>query len=97
MQAAAADAGELVWRMPLHERFAELIKGSTADLANMSPPRTGASSTAAAFLHRFTGDVPWAHLDIAGPAFVEKDTPTGPKGATGAPVRTMLCYLMSQG
>jgi leucyl aminopeptidase len=89
VQAAAADAGELVWRMPLHERFAELIKGSTADVANMSPPRTGASSTAAAFLHRFTGGVPWAHLDICGTAW-DGGRPYAAKGGTGVMVRTLV-------
>jgi leucyl aminopeptidase len=89
VQAAAADAGELVWRMPLHERFAELITGSTADVANMSPPRTGASSTAAAFLHRFTGEVPWAHLDICGTAW-DGGRPYAAKGGTGVMVRTLV-------
>jgi leucyl aminopeptidase len=89
LQAAAAEGGELVWRMPLHERFAELVKGSTADLANLSPPRTGAASTAAAFLHRFTGGVPWAHLDICGTAW-DGGRPYAPKGGTGCTVRTLV-------
>jgi leucyl aminopeptidase len=87
--AAAADAGELIWRMPLHERYAELVKGSTADVANLSPPRTGASSTAAEFLHHFTGDVPWAHLDICGTAW-DGGRPYAPKGGTGVMVRTLV-------
>jgi leucyl aminopeptidase len=86
---AAADAGELIWRMPLHERYAELVKGSTADLANLSPPRTGASCTAAEFLHNFTGDVPWAHLDICGTAW-DSGRPYAPKGGTGVMVRTLV-------
>jgi leucyl aminopeptidase len=89
VQGAAADAGELVWRMPLHERYAELVKGSTADLANLSPPRTGASSTAAEFLHRFTGGVPWAHLDICGTAW-DSGRAYAPKGGTGVMVRTFV-------
>jgi leucyl aminopeptidase len=89
MQAAADDAGELVWRMPLHERYAELVKGSTADLANLSPPRTGASSTAAEFLHRFTAGVPWAHLDICGTAW-DSGRGYAPKGGTGVMVRTFV-------
>jgi leucyl aminopeptidase len=87
--AAAGDAGELVWRMPLHERYAELIKGSTADIANLAPPRTGASCTAAEFLHRFTGGVPWAHLDICGTAW-DGGRPYAPKGGTGVMVRTLV-------
>jgi leucyl aminopeptidase len=86
---AAADAGEQIWRMPLHERYTELVKGSTADLANMSPPRTGASCTAAAFLQHFTGDTPWAHLDICGTAW-DGGRPYAPKGGTGVGVRTLV-------
>jgi leucyl aminopeptidase len=86
---AATDAGELIWRMPLHERYAELVKGSTADVANMSPPRTGASCTAAEFLHRFTGGVPWAHLDICGTAW-DGGRAYAPKGGTGVMVRTLV-------
>ncbi|HEY6758830.1 MAG TPA: leucyl aminopeptidase [Baekduia sp.] len=86
---AAADAGELVWRLPLHERYAELVKGSTADIANMTPPRTGASCTAAEFLHRFSGGVPWAHLDICGTAW-DAGRPYAPKGGTGVMVRTLV-------
>jgi leucyl aminopeptidase len=86
---AAADAGELIWRMPLHERYAELVKGSTADVANLSPPRTGASCTAAEFLHNFTAGVPWAHLDICGTAW-DGGRPYAPKGGTGVMVRTLV-------
>ncbi|HEV7750262.1 MAG TPA: leucyl aminopeptidase [Baekduia sp.] len=89
VQGAAAQAGELVWRMPLHERYAELVKGSVADLANQSPPRTGASSTAAEFLHNFTGGVPWAHLDICGTAW-DSGRAYAPKGGTGVMVRTFV-------
>jgi leucyl aminopeptidase len=89
VQGAAAQAGELVWRMPLHERYAELVKGSVADLANQSAPRTGASSTAAEFLHNFTGGVPWAHLDIAGTAW-DGGRAYAPKGGTGVMVRTLV-------
>jgi leucyl aminopeptidase len=89
VQGAAAQAGELVWRMPLHERYAELVKGSVADLANQAAPRTGASSTAAEFLHNFTGGVPWAHLDIAGTAW-DSGRAYAPKGGTGVMVRTFV-------
>ena len=94
--AAAQNAGERVWQLPLIEEYRENLKSDVADFNNVGP-RGGGAITAGLFLKEFAGDAPWAHLDIAGPAFVEKDTPTGPKGATGAPVRTMLCYLMSQG
>jgi leucyl aminopeptidase len=86
---AAEDAGELIWRMPLHERYAELVKGATADVANQSPLRTGAACTAAEFLHRFTGGVPWAHLDICGTAW-DSGRAYAPKGGTGVMVRTLV-------
>jgi leucyl aminopeptidase len=94
--AAAGDAGELIWRLPLHERYAELIKGSTADIANLSPPRTGASCTAAEFLHRFTDGVPWAHLDICGTAW-DTGRPYAPKGGTGVMVRTLVALAERAG
>jgi leucyl aminopeptidase len=86
---AADEAGELIWRMPLHERYAELVKGKTADVANQSPLRTGAACTAAEFLHRFTGGVPWAHLDICGTAW-DSGRAYAPKDGTGVMVRTLV-------
>jgi len=65
---AARAAGEPVWRMPLHERYAEAVKGRYADLTNAPAERKAQAITAAEFLHHFAGDVPWAHLDIAGVA-----------------------------
>jgi leucyl aminopeptidase len=92
---AAEAAGERVWQLPLIDEYRENLKSDVADFNNVGP-RGGGAITAGLFLKEFAGDRPWAHLDIAGPAFVEKDTPTGPRGASGAPVRTLLCYLMSQ-
>ena len=66
--AAGERTGELVWRLPLHPEYAELIKGRYADIANAVEDRKAGSITAAEFLKRFVGDVPWAHLDIAGVA-----------------------------
>ena len=67
-----------------------------ADLNNVGP-RGGGAITAGLFLKEFAADVPWVHLDIAGPAFTEKDLPLGPKGGTGVAVRTLLTYLTSVG
>lgn len=86
---AAQDAGELIWRLPLHERYADLVKGAWGDVTNQAPLRTGAACTAAAFLHRFTGGLPWAHLDIAGVAD-NAGWPYAPKGGNGAMVRTLV-------
>jgi leucyl aminopeptidase len=60
--------GELVWRMPLHPDYAELVKGRYAQLTNLTERREASAITGAELLHHFAGDVPWAHLDIAGVA-----------------------------
>jgi leucyl aminopeptidase len=66
VEAAGTASGELVWRLPLHELYAEQVKGTYADLQNASADRTAHPIQGAQFLARFAGDVPWAHLDIAG-------------------------------
>jgi leucyl aminopeptidase len=89
VEAAAARAGELVWRLPLHEDFAEMVKGRVAQLTNL-PPRTGASSIVGAeLLHHFVGDTPWAHLDIAGTAY-DVRRPYLDRAATGYGVRLLV-------
>jgi leucyl aminopeptidase len=94
--AAATAAGERLWQLPLLDEYREHLKSDVADLVNTGP-RGGGAINAGLFLKEFAGDRPWAHLDIAGPAFVEKDAPLGPKGATGVPVRTILAYLTADG
>jgi leucyl aminopeptidase len=93
--AAAEHAGERVWQLPLIDEYRENLKSDVADLNNVGP-RGGGAITAGLFLKEFAGERPWAHFDIAGPAFVEKDIPLGPKGATGAAVRTILRYLTTE-
>jgi leucyl aminopeptidase len=90
--AAAEAAGERVWQLPLLDEYREHLKSDVADLNNVGP-RGGGAITAGLFLKEFAGSVPWAHFDIAGPAFVEKDGPLTPKGGTGVGVRTILTYL----
>jgi leucyl aminopeptidase len=90
--AAGEAAGERIWQLPLIDEYREHLRSDVADVNNVGP-RGGGAITAALFLREFAGDRPWAHLDIAGPAFVEKDTPLAPKGATGCAVRTILTYL----
>jgi leucyl aminopeptidase len=90
--AAARAAGERVWQLPLIDEYKEQFRSDVADLNNTGG-RNGGAITAGLFLREFAGDIPWAHLDIAGPAFVDKDSPLGPKGATGVAVRTILTYL----
>ena len=77
------------WRLPLHAEYDELIKSRYADIANAVEARKAGSITAAQFLRRFTGDVPWAHLDIAGTAY-DNGKPYTPKGGAGFGVRTLV-------
>jgi leucyl aminopeptidase len=89
VQAAGARAGELLWRLPLHDEYADQIKGSYADIANAVENREAGSIVAAEFLKRFVGDVPWAHLDIAGTADGNRK-PYTPKGGAGWGVRLLV-------
>ncbi len=85
---AGEDVGEKLWRMPLDEAYDKLIESQIADMKNIGGRPAGAV-TAAQFLKRFVGDVPWAHLDIAGTAWASKDSPTVPKGASAFGVRLL--------
>ncbi len=79
---AGKATGELLWRMPMGAAYDKLIDSPAADMKNIGG-RYGGSITAAQFIQRFIQKgVPWAHLDIAGMAWSDKDTPTVPKGAT---------------
>jgi leucyl aminopeptidase len=91
---SGSEAGEKLWQLPLVKEYREEIKSSVADIKNVGGSYGGAI-TAALILQEFVGDVSWAHLDIAGPAFAEKDTPGCPKGGTGFGVRTLLKFLAS--
>jgi leucyl aminopeptidase len=93
---AAKSQGEKVWPLPLENEYMEMIKSDVADMKN-SGGRWGGAITAALFLREFVDDgIPWAHLDIAGPALVESDRPYRPAGGTGVMVRTLLRYLEEQ-
>ncbi len=86
--ACGRSTGELVWRMPLHQKYADMVKGRYAQLTNVTERREASAITAAEFLHHFAGDVPWAHLDIAGTAFGVR-SPYLDKGASGFGVRLL--------
>jgi leucyl aminopeptidase len=87
--AAGAATGEIVWRLPLHDDYAKALDSDTADLMNVNESRKAGSSVAAQFLRRFTNDVPWAHLDIAGTAW-GAGKPYAPKGGSGFGVRLFV-------
>jgi leucyl aminopeptidase len=92
---ACAITGERGWQMPLHDDYKELLKSSWADMKN-SGARSAGGITAALFLKEFTGAIPWAHLDIAGPFLSDKDNGYLVKGATGVPVRTLIQTILDQ-
>ncbi len=93
LRTAAEDAGEYVWQLPMHASYRDLLKSKIADIKNVGGRPAGAI-TAAQFLERFTQRVPWAHLDIAGPCYAERETrPDLPVGGTGWGVRTLLRYI----
>ncbi|MDP9406304.1 MAG: leucyl aminopeptidase, partial [Actinomycetota bacterium] len=97
IRAAAAAAGEQVWHLPLPEEYADHLKSEVADLRNIGRPMQAGTLVAGLYLQHFVGDVPWAHLDIAGPAFSEEgDGWYSPKGATGMGVRTLVRLLQSR-
>src|SRR5829696_6071023 len=89
VSAAGRRAGEILWRLPLHAEYAELIKGRYGDILNAVENRRAASVTAAEFLRRFTSDLPWAHLDIAGTAW-DTGKAYAPKGGAGYGVRLLV-------
>ena len=88
LAAAGKATGEPLWRLPLAEAYDKQINSDAADMKNVGG-RTAGSITAAQFLQRFVKDTPWAHLDIAGMAWSDKDAPTVPKGATAFGVRLL--------
>ena len=85
---AGTRAGDRSWPMPLFDDYREQFKSEIADMANTGGRQAGAI-TAALFVKEFAGDLPWAHIDIAGTAWAEEAKPYQPKGATGVGVRTL--------
>ncbi len=92
MKKASEETAERVWQMPLFEEYKDYVKSDIADLKNTSG-KSGALVSSAYFLKEFAGDMPWLHLDIAGTAWIDKDRPYTPKGATGIGVRLLLSFL----
>ena len=96
LKAASEAAGEKFWQMPMEEKYFEGLKSPIADMKNTGP-RPGGSITAALFLKQFVKETPWAHLDIAGPVWTDKEDGCNPSGATGFPVRTLVNWVLSNG
>ncbi|MGQ9509423.1 MAG: leucyl aminopeptidase [Thermodesulfobacteriota bacterium] len=92
VEKASQQTGEKVWRMPLWDEYFDYIKSEVADFKNTGTRAAGAI-IGAIFLSKFVGKTPWVHLDIAGPAFIEKEKPLLPKGGTGVGVRLLIQIL----
>jgi leucyl aminopeptidase len=90
VEACGRRTGELLWRLPLHERYAEMVKGRYAQLTNLSERREAMAITAAELLVHFAGEVPWAHVDIAGTGWDVKSGYIADAGATGFGVRLLV-------
>ena len=93
IQKAADTTGEDFWRLPLNAKMDSLLDTPMADMRNIGP-RWGGAITAALFLKRFVDLKAWAHMDIAGPAYAEKDSPIAPTGGTGFGVATLVQYTI---
>jgi leucyl aminopeptidase len=92
VRASSDAADEPVWEMPLaKDRYRKLLDSNVADMKNIGGPYGGVI-TAAIFLSEFAGDVPWAHIDIAGPMNVDGDTSWRSRGATGFGTRLLIDF-----
>jgi leucyl aminopeptidase len=89
---AGREVGEKFWQLPLDKEYSNQIKSDIADIKNVGGKKAG-TITAAAFLKEFTGETPWAHLDIAGTAWGDPATPYRSKGPTGIAVRTLVEFV----
>jgi leucyl aminopeptidase len=96
VRAAGEKAGERVWPLPLWEDYRELMKSDIADVKN-SGGRPAGSISAGWFLREFVDGFPWAHLDIAGTAYTDREEPTRVKGPTGMGVRLFTEFVLARG
>lgn len=94
LEQAASASGEPLWRLPLYAAYADQVKSRHADLKNIGSKGGAGATTAGLFLKEFVGETPWAHLDIAGPAYNEKDYQDERSwGASGYGARLLLEFL----
>jgi leucyl aminopeptidase len=87
---AILDAGERAWQLPMDADFEEALQSNVADYKNAPGVRFGGAITAGKFLEQFINKIPWVHLDIAGPAWADKESTARDAGATGAYVRSLI-------
>ena len=93
--ASAKAAGEKMWQMPIDEEYREFIKGTVADIQNISSGKGAGATIGAMFIKEFTGDSPWIHLDIAGTAWNDDAKPWLAKGPNGVGLRTLVHLILS--
>ena len=91
---AGEQAGEKLWRMPMEEKYFESMKSGIADMKNTGA-RAGGAISASLFLKQFVKETPWAHLDVAGPVWTDKDNGYNSAGATGYGVRLLIDWVLS--
>ena len=91
---ASEETGEMIWELPLHAPYHAMMKSKLADLKNISSGHGAGTITAGLFLQPFVKNIPWAHLDIAGPSFTERPSrPDVSYGGTGFGVRLLANFL----
>ncbi len=96
LKAASAQSGEELWQMPLQKSYKEGLKSHIADMKNTGP-RAGGSITAALFLEEFFDkEIKWAHIDIAGTCWTDKNKGINPSGATGFGVKTLVQWIKNK-
>jgi leucyl aminopeptidase len=94
--AAGKLGGERLWELPLVRAYRPDIESPVADLANVAQGGGhGGAIHAGLFLQEFVADVPWAHLDVAGVAFTDRDLPTAPRGGVGFGVRLLARWVLA--
>jgi leucyl aminopeptidase len=94
LSAAGRTTGEQIWQLPLAAEYRDDIKSPIADVKNVGSGGEGGTIIGALFLQEFVdAGIPWAHVDIAGPAFAERELPHASKGATGYGVRLLVEWL----
>lgn len=95
LESAAETGNEKIWRMPLDDAYKKAMKGQTGDISNVgNMGRNAGACTAAGFLSHFIDEGrPWAHMDIAGTAYISSSKPLTPRGGTGVGVRCLYDYV----
>jgi leucyl aminopeptidase len=91
---ASAETDEQLWQLPLEKKYRKMLDSDVADISNVGGSSAGAT-TAALFLSEFVDDIPWAHLDIAGPMAAEADELWRSQGATGFGTRLLIDFALN--